>query len=246
MKKMLSILLAMFFLVVTLAACSETPVPEETPPPIGAERFPSETTPVEYEEPSPDDYAGNDAENDGYDYGSDEYELCYCGEHYVHEDLRQAPPPMNIHAIFAPWQGPDGVFPKEEHEANVAEFVRDFENVHTVTYIQWETDWHSTLVLWPDVPLRDFSFVSLDVAGHEWTDDGRLIINTREVIHTIDELLPTDAVVLNVAFAHYMLPHGAIIFTDEQGVRQRMFIWEDMRGGSFPLFNLGAAHEPPA
>ena len=208
---------------------------------------------------------GDDAEDYSYSYDNGEeivygeipyedaydttdtspYELCYCGEAYVHE-LRLPTPPMNIHEIFAPWQGHDYGFPHELHEANIAEFVRDFENVHTATEIQWETDWYETIVLWSDAPLRDFSFVSLDTAGHEWYEvEGsysQLIIGTQEVLLTVDELLPTDAVILNVNFFHYLLPYGAIIFTDEDGLRWRMFIRESMRGGCFPLYHLGEAH----
>lgn len=163
--------------------------------------------------------------------------LCHeCG--YVHEPLREPTPPLNIHELFAPWQGQDADFPQAEHEANVAEFVRGFDNVHTATYIQFEANWYSTIILWTDTPLRDFSFVSLDVAGHEWTEAGQLVIGTQEVLLTVDELLPNDAVVLNVAFSHYLLPHGAIIFTDEQGELRRMFIREDMRGGCYPSYRL--------
>jgi len=172
------------------------------------------------------------------------YELCPdCGMHYVHELLRQPTPPMNIHEMFALWQGVDADFPQEEHEANIAKFVRDFENVYTVTYAQFETSWLGTIILWTDSPLLNFSFVSLDVAGHDWDENGQLVINTQEVLFAVPELLPTDAVVLNVTFAHYLLPHGAIIFTDEDGVQRRMFIHEDMRGGCFPSYRLGLAHE---
>ena len=170
-------------------------------------------------------------------------ELCPCGEHYRHEQLRQPTPPINIHEIFAPWLGDwDEDFPQEEHDANIANFVWRFENIHMVTYTQFETDWYGTIILWTDEPLRDFSFVSLDVAGHDWDEDGQLVIDTREVILTIPKLLPTDVVVLNIAFAHYLLPHGAIIFTDEHGIRKRMFIQESMRGGCFPLYHLGLSH----
>ena len=98
--------------------------------------------------------------------------------------------------------------------------------------------------MWSDAPLRDFSFVSLDTAGHYWDETetpSRLIIHTHEVLLAVDELLPTDAVVLNVNFFHYLLPYGAIIFTDEDGARWRMFIWESMAGGCFPTFSLGEA-----
>ncbi|MCL2408746.1 MAG: hypothetical protein FWC96_03930 [Oscillospiraceae bacterium] len=159
---------------------------------------------------------------------SNVYELCYCGDHYTHEPLRQPTPPMNIREMFTD---------------NISEYVYGFENVHTVTYLQLETDWCSTIILWADIHLRDFSFVSLDVAGHYWYEDRQLVIDTREVLLTVPDLLPTDAVVLNVAFAHYLLPHGAIIFTDEYGVRWRMFLGEDMRGGCFPIYHLGMPHE---
>ena len=64
------------------------------------------------------------------------YELCDCGWVYAHEVSRRPTPPMNIHEIFAIWQGMDYEFPMAEHEANIAEFVRDFENIHTATEIQ--------------------------------------------------------------------------------------------------------------
>jgi len=48
---------------------------------------------------------------------------------------------------------------------------------------------------------------------------------------------------LNVAFSHYLLPHGAIIFTGEDGVQRRMFIHESMRGGCYSIYHLGEAHE---
>ena len=70
-----------------------------------------------------------------------------------------------------------------------------------------------------------------------------LIINTQEVLLTVPVLRPTDAVVLNVAFEHYLLPHGAVIFTDANGVQWRMFIGQSMRGGCFPIYSLGLPHE---
>jgi hypothetical protein len=176
-------------------------------------------------------------------------ERCACGEDYADEVRRRPTPPMNIHEIFPVWQGPDADFPHEEHEANIAEFLYrfGFENVRTVTYTQRETDWYGTIILWPDshTPLRNFSVVSLDVAGHDWDENGQLIIDTQEVLLYVPILrhLQLDAVVLNVAFSHYLLPHGAIIFTDELGVQWRMFIVECMRGGCCPIFHLGQAHE---
>ena len=188
MKKRFAYIALLLIFLLLAVACEEI-----STPPIVDEPTETEATSLEIELP-------------------DAYELCpYCGEHYVHEPLRQPTSPLNIHEVLVPWQGPDADFPQEEHEANVAEFVYGFENVHTVTYVQFETNWYATIILWADTTLRNFSFVSLDVAGHDWDEDYQLIINTREVLLTIGELLPTDAVVLNVAFAHYILPHGAII-----------------------------------
>ena len=155
------------------------------------------------------------------------YELCpICHSHYVHEALRQPTPPVNI------------------YDGNITELTHDFGNIHTVTYLQRETEWYGTIILYSDMPLTNFSFVSLDVAGHDWVD-GELVIDTKEVLLAIPNLLPADVVILNVAFAHYLLPHGAIIFANEIGEQRRMFIQEDMRGGCFPLFHLGLPHEFP-
>ncbi|MDR0272909.1 MAG: hypothetical protein LBI27_06295, partial [Clostridiales bacterium] len=98
-------------------------------------------------------------------------------------------------------------------------------------------------ILWTDTALRDFKVVTLDVAEHYWENDEHLIIHTDEVLFEIDELQPTDLVVLHLYFPHYLLPHEAILYTDENGVQMRMFIHESMRGGCYPLFILGEPHE---
>ena len=167
-----------------------------------------------------------------------------CGSHYVHEALRQPTPPMNMHEILHP-----------DAEALEAEFLANFgfQNVHRTSYI-WKHGGRDDdiinrpggMFLWPDRPLRDFSFVTLDVDGHYWDESevpARLVIHTQEIILQIPQLLPRDVVVLNVGFRHCLLPHGAIMFTEEDGTRWRMFISESMRGGCFPLFHLGTAHE---
>jgi len=170
--------------------------------------------------------------------------LCECGEHYISDQLRQPTPPLNMHEMFATLEIEN---PHEKHAANITEFTRNFENVYTATYTQFETDWSAALILWSDTTLFDFSFVSLDVAGHYWDESipysPSLVIHTQEVLLTVPVLRPTDAVVLNVAFAHYLLPHGAVIFTDAYGVQWRMFIWESMRGGCYPSYHLGLPHK---
>jgi predicted small lipoprotein YifL len=157
-------------------------------------------------------------------------EVCSdCGDHKVGENLRIQTPPVNI---------------RESHE--VADgFSDEFENTYTCTFIQWETDYYSTLYLWTDEPLRDFKFVSLDAASFYATEEEepKIMIDTLEVLLTVPELLPTDVVVLNVAFVHYLIPRGAIIFTDEAGKTWRMFIGESMRGGCYPVYGLGLPRE---
>jgi len=157
------------------------------------------------------------------------YDLCpVCGVYYLHKLQRQPTPPVGIRDVVEPF----GVG---------AHWLYQFDTIHTFTYLQFETEHPHQIALWADAPLFDFSFVSLDVAGHDWVD-GSLIINTREVLFTVPALQPGDAVVLHLAFAHYLLPHGAIVFTDEWGVQWRMFLHESMRGGCFPVFNLSEKH----
>ncbi|MCL2108747.1 MAG: leucine-rich repeat domain-containing protein, partial [Oscillospiraceae bacterium] len=139
--------------------------------------------------------------------------------------LRDPTPPMNF------------------SDAERDEYPADLTKTHTFTYTQFEVENPAVLVFWPDVILRDFAFVSLDVAGHYYDENGQLIIGTQEILYTIDEFLPGEGFVLNVAFSHYLIPHGAIIFTDEQGAKQRMFIRQHTRGGCYPEWSLEWANE---
>jgi len=162
-----------------------------------------------------------------------EYELCsICGEHYVHEELRAQTPPLHIHEIQLEW--PLVESSEAAHVETVDAFLNDFDTVHTVTYIQWDTEWYASLVIWSDEPLRNVSFLSL---GFDYAEE-RPYFYTRAELLTVDELLPNDALLLNVAFEHYLVPRGGLIFTDENGVERRMFISESMRGGCFPQFHL--------
>ena len=144
--------------------------------------------------------------------------------------LRYPTPPMNIHEIFSTRQwGVD--FPYTEHNAMVIDFVRVFENIHTGTFIfgaNYHTadNWwgYDTIILWSDTVLRDFSFVVLNV----WDEEDGMKIFTEATPFAIDKLLPTDVIVLNVSFFHYLRPQAAIIFTDESGLQNRMFILQDM------------------
>jgi len=156
---------------------------------------------------------------------SHEHELCeFC---YFH-DLRmpESVPPLNMREVYRPF----GIG---------IHFTYQFETVHEATYLQWDAELPSTIAIWPDTTLRDFSFVSL---GHDGR--GNLMFNfyVREVLLHIDELSPRDVVLLTVAFEHYFIPRGGIEFTDENGVRQRMFIFENMVGGCHPRYTLSAPY----
>ena len=109
-----------------------------------------------------------------------------------------------------------------------SDFLDIFETIHTTTYLQWETEFYSTLAFWSDEPLRNFTFLSLGF--NEYNE--RMSFYTQEVPLTIEELLPTDVIILNVAFIHYLIPRGGITFKDESGMQWRIFIQDvSVRGG---------------
>ena len=148
--------------------------------------------------------------------GEDLMVRCDCGWDFAHETMRRPTPPINI------------------HDPNDGELLRDFDNTHTFTYIERETDWYTPLTFWADTTVRDFSFVTLSHIPME----GYNQFYVEEILFTIDELPPTDAFVLNAAFAHYLIPRGGLMFVDENDTQRFMFIWESMRGGCFPLFGI--------
>ena len=151
---------------------------------------------------------------------------CPCGEFYMHEVLRTPTPPINIRE---PYEIGFGYLPQFE------QFLDQFETIHEIILVRGGM----TFVIWTDEPLRDFYFASLDVDGLYWGEGGRIVIDTREVIFEIDELLPGEAFVFSVLFAQYLRPNAGIGFTDSNGVHRRMFIFgPSMRGGCYPLFAL--------
>ena len=148
--------------------------------------------------------------------GEDLMKRCECGWAFAHETMRRPTWPINI------------------HDPNDGELLRDFDTIHTFTYIEWEMDWYTPLIFWTDKTVRDFSFVTL---GHV-PMEGYNQFYVEEILFTIDELSPTDAFVLNAAFAHYLIPRGGLMFVDENDEQRFMFIWESMRGGCFPWFGI--------
>jgi len=142
--------------------------------------------------------------------------------------LRHPTPPLNLREGYEVGDG----------------FLEDFARVHEASYFQFELDgWEGNrLYFWTDEPLRDVRFVSLNF-DLDWLDgedeyDTQTRYSVFNVILALDSLQVNEVVALNVAFAHYLLPHGGVIFTDQDGNEQRMFLLESMRGGCYPGFLL--------
>ena len=241
-KEWILLITALLFINLMFTACAKNiPKELEPTPPLG-------TLPVEVESPNEgglldgeegieedtkaDTEAGIEAEPEAdtnLDANLDEHELCpICGEHYVNEELRSPTPPLHIQE----WHMYEGG--EEAYIEAINTFLSDFETVHTASCIQWDTEQYSSLVVWTDVPLRNVSFLSL---GYGYTKDQEYFY-TKETLLTVDELLPRDALLLNVAFLSDIFPGGGLVFTDESGVEKRMFISESLRGGCFPQYFL--------
>lgn len=154
---------------------------------------------------SQDRRAGTYTLNDGIWTVVFEYELCYCGHlplHIVLADF-QPTPPINFRGFW--------------HSVDVDnEFLGRFEYLHTFTHKDWDFGAYHTLVFWTDVPVREFSFQHLRIGSCGTT----FYFDAQTIAFTIDELLPTDAFVLNIIRSHYLLPDGGITFIDENNKKR--------------------------
>jgi hypothetical protein len=174
----------------------------------------------------------------GLDFEQGEQELCHCGEHYVGEDLRTQIPPLFVRE----WNEIED----DEHfftDIQIMHNLTAFEHgdmLHPVWQVSQEVEIDShTLILWAVETMRDVRFLALGLSG----EGEELSFYTQEVLYTIAELNPGEAVALNVSFLHYLIPRFGITFLDESGEIKRMFVSESMRGGCFPLFVLGLHDE---
>jgi hypothetical protein len=154
------------------------------------------------------------------------YDLCYCGTR-LRNELRVQSPPVNIHEILSPWwQLQDGDdFLRAKHSSMVDDFSYNFTNVHTITHMSpWAvSDWYDSIILWPyDALLQDFSIVRINSMFYAHG----LEVTILETLFTIDELLPSDAIIFNVSidFIQHSYPSAAIIFTSEAGVQYLLFL----------------------
>ena len=174
------------------------------------------------------------------------YELCpylcpYCGKHYVDSLQRQLAPSVNIHEMFVLWKDADIDFSQEEHDAIVAKLDCGFHCPHTIIYAKLEGVWPITIALWTDRSLRYMPFERLFDEGIYHMDDccwRRELFNAREVPFTIDELFPNSVAVLYDACSYNFITHGAIIFTDAQGIQRLIFMSESGGGNYWPLYHI--------
>ena len=112
------------------------------------------------------------------------------------------------------------------------DFISEFDNIHRVTQFRpYHFWWYDEIFLWTDTYLSDFSIVEISVLD----EAGGMRIFTERIIFEIDELLSTDVIIFNVALFHYLRPEIAIIFTDETGLENRIFIWLSMKDGDYHL-----------
>jgi len=135
------------------------------------------------------------------------------------------------HELELPWATPPLNIRHADQFGVGTPFMYQFETVHAATFLQWESEFPATLVIWSDEPLYNFSFVSVD-------HNAICCAYVREVLLTVDKLYPSDAVALTVAFSHYLFPRAGIVFTDASGVRHRMYLRQDMMGECGPGYYL--------
>ena len=139
---------------------------------------------------------------------ADDGNRCECGASYAHDVARPPTPPINI----------------IDHVGD--EFLEQFERIHHFDFADWDTDWRNRIVFWTDEPVREMSFISLS-----WVDFfSRVFYYASDAHFTIDEFLPGQAFVLDVAFSHYLIPRGGLSFIDNNGEKQYLGILESMAG----------------
>lgn len=107
-----------------------------------------------------------------------------------------------------------------------------FDNTYTFRHIEWgDGEHYITIVFMTDEPLRDFSFVTI---GRWYIDQRDRFYYVSDVPFTIEELLPGEAFVLEIWFAHYNFLSAGIVFTDKNNVRQYMGLAQHMAGCCVP------------
>jgi len=109
------------------------------------------------------------------------------------------------------------------------EFLATFESVHTFTHEP--NRYTPTLVLWTDAPVLNLSFISL---GWHRNRPG---FYENDSLFTLEELLPGEALVLEVRISHGG-PWEGIAFVDETGAQRHMTIGKSWAGGCIPFIGL--------
>ena len=162
---------------------------------------------------------------------------CYCGRHDI-DKISTAP--LNMYLIS------DWSIQHDTQGAKLLNYANVFDNIHELTYLQWEGAGFDTLLFWSDETIYNMSIVALSICYEEEVDWQNVVFYTSEVIGYFEELNPADIIVLNVAFSHYILPHGGIIFTNQEGEEKRMFFhgWDTLEicESHFNLRKFNEAH----
>lgn len=141
-----------------------------------------------------------------------EEELCDCGINYARDVFNmRGSPPFEIST-----GDEDG-------------FLDGFNTIHSFSYSDYDAQWYQRIIIWTDTPVRDLTFITLD---YDFLGR-RNYFYTREALFTIDEFLPGDAFVLDVAFSVYQIPQGGLSFIGENGERQFISLHENMAGECF-------------
>ena len=224
-SRVISLLFALIMMLTSVAACGESEAIEliETPPP----QSPTATV-DEIETQPPQSPAATVDEVEEYSYTQQIRDktifqniiTCYCGRHDID---RISTAPLNMYFIS------DWSIQHDTQGAKLLDYANLFSNVHELTYLQWEGAPYDTLLFWSDEAIYNISIVALSISDEE-VDWQNVVFYTSELIGYFEELNPTDIIVLNVAFSHYIRPHGGIIFTNHAGEVKRLFFhgWDPL------------------
>ena len=216
MKKLLAALAA---LVLLLASCASdaAPLVEETTTTTTTQEPTEATTLFIYS------YA-TAATRSAVEITLPETQTCPCGgdvdgvcEFAEHLAMRPSTAPMNI-----------------KYNPSDA-FMAQFNTTHTLAFERpdWAQD-HRSIVFWTDDPLRDFSYIRLNIHSWDvcWSEIG-FPLYAQDTLHTIEEFLPGDAFVVQDWFGIYQYPTAGFTFIDQNGEQRYMYFLQSMMDGRF-------------
>ena len=121
------------------------------------------------------------------------------------------------------------------------EFLSTFSVIHEFDYTPvgkslwgiWDGENADRLVIWTDVPLKDFAVISL---SNDFIEDELFFIPI-DTFGMISELTPGTAFIINSYMSQGTLPWSGITFMDESG-SQRYFLLVQDQSDEFPPYRL--------